>query len=154
MTDIPDDLSAVGTHHGNPSPSETGQTVRSPEGPDPGSFDAEPSPALFQVVRLSNDRRGQLTVQAHSPRAQVSSPEDGEEIGQYRTLEALRKALSEVDADGWTGVFEDLEADRLLVESDVTPDHAWIGQLRYPTITLFEDPDEATAFAEAQERAD
>ena len=140
MTDIPDDLTDVGAHHGNDPPPETGQTVRSPEGPDPSPSDAQPSPALFQVVRTP---AGRLFVQAHSARAEVSAPEEGEEVGRARTAEALRTILADEGIDGMTAVFEDAEADRSLVESDVRPDHAWIGQPRYPRITFFENEDDA-----------
>lgn len=150
MADLPDDLTDVGSHHGNEPPPETGQTVRSPEGPDPSASDAHPAPALFQVVRGPDENR--VTVQAHSARAEVPAPDEGKEMGQYRTVEALREALETAEIDGWAAVFEDTEADRVLVEPDVTADHTWIGQPRYATITLFADPDDATAFAEAHER--
>lgn len=149
MTDIPDDLTDVGVHHGNDPPPETGQTVRSPKGPDPSASDASPSPALFQVVRTPSE--GRLTVRAHSARAEVSAPEEGEEVGTYRTEDALREALADKDIDGMGAVFEDAEANRTLVETDVTADHVWIGQLRYPTITFFETAEEAEAFANAKD---
>ena len=38
-----------------------------------------------------------------------------------------------------TAVFEDTEADRVLTDSNVTPDHAWIGRPRFETITFFVD---------------
>lgn len=146
MSDIPDDLTDVGTHYGNQPPPETGQTVRSPEGPDPSTASARPSPALFQVVRSASEDR--LTVRAHSARAEVSTPDEGEEVGQYRTVEALRNALQDLEIGGWAAVFEDSEADRTLVDTDVDLDHPWIGQSRYPRITFFADPDDANAFAE------
>ena len=149
MTDIPDDLTTVGAHHGNDPPPETGQTVRSPEGPDPSASDASPSRALFQVVRTPSENR--LTVCAHSARAEVSAPEKGEEVGTYRTEDALREALADEGVDGMGAVFEDAEANRVLVETDVTADHAWIGQLRYPTIAFFETVAEAEAFADARD---
>ena len=149
MTDIPDDLTTVGIHHGNDPPPETGQTVRSPEGPDPSASDASPSRALFQVVRTPSENR--LTVRAHSARAEVSAPEEGEEVGTYRTEDALREALADEGVDGMGAVFEDAEANRVLVETDVTADHAWIGQLRYPTIAFFETVAEAEAFADARD---
>lgn len=149
MDDIPDDLTDVGDHHGNDPPPETGQTVRAPEGPDPGASDAQPSPALFQLVRRASEDR--LAVQAHSARAQVTPPDDGTEIGQYRTVEDLREALADEGIDGRAAVFEDAESDRLLVETDVTADHAWIGQPRYPTITVFETEEDARAFAGAED---
>jgi hypothetical protein len=149
MTDIPDDLTTVGAHHGNDPPPETGQTVRSPEGPDPSASDASPSRALFQVVRTPSENR--LTVRAHSARAEVSAPEEGEEVGTYRTEDALREALADEGVDGMGAVFEDAEANRVLVETDVTADHAWIGQLRYPTIAFFETVAEAEAFADARD---
>jgi hypothetical protein len=145
MTDIPDDLTDVGAHHGNEPPPETGQTVRSPEGPDPSASDARPSPALFQLVRVPSENR--LIVHAHSARAEVSAPDEGEEVGKYRTEEALREALADENIDGRVAVFDDAETDRRLVEADVTPDHAWIGQPRYPTIAFFESVEEAESFA-------
>lgn len=150
MADIPDDLSDVGTHRGNQPPPDTGQTVRSPTGPDPSASEAQPSPALFQVVRIPSENR--LTVQAHSARAHVSAPEEGDEGGQYRTVDALREALEETGIDDMVAVFEDAEANRVLVDDDATADHAWIGQPRYPTVTFFETIEEAQAFAEAHER--
>lgn len=149
MADIPDDLTDVGAHRGNEPPPKTGQTVRSPEGPDPSGADAQRSPALFQVVREVSENR--LTVQAHSARAELEDPEEGEEVGRYRTSEALQEALSDVGIDGKAAVFEDIEADHVLVETDVSADHAWIGQPRYPTITFFETAEDAEAFAEARE---
>lgn len=149
MADIPEDLTSVGTHLGNQPPNESGQTVRSPEGPDPSDEPAQPSPALFQLVRLSENR---LQVRSHSPRAVVSEPDDVEEIGQYRTVEALQQALADVSVEGWAAVFEEREANRVLVDTDIRPDHAWIGKPRYPTITFFEDEEEATSFAENHER--
>ena len=149
MTDIPDDLTDVGSHHGDEPPPETGQTVRSPEGPDPSASDARPSPALFQLVRTPSESR--LTVHAHSARAEVSVPEEGEEVGQYRTEQALRDALQNEGIDGMTAVFVDAEADRTLVEADVTADHAWIGQPRYPTIAFFASAEEAESFASTGE---
>lgn len=146
MADIPDDLTDVGSHHGNQPPPETGQTVRSPEGPDPSGSEARPSPALFQLVRTPSENR--LTVHAHSARAEVSAPDEGEDVGQYRTAAALQEALAEEGVEGRAAVFEDAEAGRMLVETDVSADHAWIGQARYPTITFFETAEAAEAFAE------
>jgi hypothetical protein len=150
MANIPDDLTDVGVHHGNQPPPDTGQTVRSPTGPDPDATEAQPSPALFQLVRADAENR--LTVHAHSARAEVSAPEAGTEVGRYRTADALRDALKEEDVEGWAAVFEDVKADRALVETTVTAQHAWIGQPRYSTITFFETPEAATDFADAHER--
>lgn len=148
MSDIPDDLTDVGAHHGNDPPPETGQTVRSPEGPDPSEAEAQPSPGLFQVIRPSAENR--LVVQVHSARAEVPAPEEGEEVGRYRTADALRTALAEEEIDEMVAVFEDAEVDRLLVESTVTVDHAWIGQPRYPRITFFPTLEDAQSFADGQ----
>jgi hypothetical protein len=151
MTDIPDDLTSVGSHHGNEPPTETGQEVRSPSGPDPDSTPADPAPALFQLVRGSDPDRVQIRV--HSPRADVPAPEDDlEELGQYRTVEALRDALSDAAIDGDTAVFEDAEAEKVRTDTDVTPDHAWIGQPRYETITFFADADAADEYASRLDR--
>ena len=148
MADLPDDLTDVGAHQGNDPPPETGQTVRSPGGPDPSASDAQRSPALFQVVRESAENR--LTVQAHSARAEAAPPDDGAEVGQYRTVEALRDALATEGVQDRVAVFEDVKADRVLVETDVDADHAWIGQPRYSSVTFFATEDAAQAFAEAQ----
>lgn len=150
MADTPEDLTAIGTHRGNQPPTETGQTVRSPDGPDPSDKPTDPSPALYQLVQSSSEDRLQL--RTHSPRAVVSAPDTGEEVGQYRTVKGLRDALRTVSLEGWTAVFEDTESNRVLVDTDVDPDHAWIGRPRYPTITFFEDEAEATTFAEEHER--
>lgn len=150
MSDLPDDLTDVGVHRGNQPPTETGQTVRSPEGPDPMASDAQPSRALYQVVRTSTEPR--LTLRVHSARAEVEEPEEGEEVGQYRTTDVLREALSAEGIAGTVAVFEDAKADRVLVDADVTAEHAWIGQPRYPTIAFFETRGEAEAFAESHDR--
>lgn len=151
MADIPEDLTDVGTHRGNEPPPETGQTVRSPTGPDPNATEAVPSPALFQLVRADDEDR--LSLHLHSARAEVSAPETGTEIGRHRTVDALRDALEEEGVDGHAAVFKDTEADRVLVETDVTADHPWIGQPRYATIAFFETAEAATAFADAHERS-
>lgn len=148
MVDIPDDLTDVGTYHGNQPPPDTGQTVRSPTGPNPETTEATPSPALFQMVRTSSEDR--LTVHAHSARAEASAPDEGEEEGRCRTVAALRDALRDEGLDGHAAVFEDAEAGRMLVETNVTADHNWIGQSRYPTIAFFESAEEAQAFASAK----
>lgn len=150
MSDIPEDLTDVGTHHGNQPPPDTGQTVRSPEGPDPNAGTAQPSPALFQVIRGPSEDR--LTVRTHSARAEMSPPDEGEELDQYRTVDGLQSALSEADIEGWSAVFEDTEADRVLVETDVTAEHAWIGQPRYSTIHFFANAEDAATVAEEHER--
>lgn len=152
MADIPDDLTDVGTHHGKDAPTETGQTVRSPEGPDPGAEEAQATQALFQIVRAPSG--DQISVELHSPRAELSAPEEGEELGQYRAVDALRNALAEAGIDGWTAVFEDPDARAPIVSSDVTPDHSWIGQRNYRTITFFADPEAARTFAQASERSE
>ena len=151
MTDVPDDLSSVGRHHGDDPATETGQEVRSPQGPDPGTTPASPSPALFQVVRDPEAETVQIRV--HSARADVPSPDDDtEELGQYRTVEALRDGLSEADIEGRATVFEDAEADKVLIDTDVTPDHAWIGRPRFETITFVADEEAAQAYADDLDR--
>jgi hypothetical protein len=139
MTDVPDDLTSVGRHHGNEPPTETGQEVRSPEGPDPDSKPATPAPALFQLVRQADVDRVQIRV--HSARAQISPPEaeDTEELGQYRSVDDLRAALADVGLEGRTAIFEDAESETVLTDADVTPDHPWIGQPRYERITFVSD---------------
>ena len=143
--DLPSDLTTVGSHHGNQPPEETGQTVSSPEGPDPSGTTARPAPALFQVVRAPGADR--IEIQAHSARAEVEAPEDGTEIGQFRTAEALREALADADVDGWTGVFQDDEAERVWTD-EVTAEHAWIGHPRYSTVVLFADAEAAADYAD------
>jgi hypothetical protein len=139
MDDLPDDLTSVGRHHGNEPPTETGQEVRSPEGPDPDAQPATPAPALFQVVRRPDADRVQIRV--HSARAALSPPEDEgtEEIGQYRSVDDLRAALADADIEGHTAVFEDAESETVLTDADVSPDHAWIGKPRYERITFLPD---------------
>lgn len=145
MTDVPEDLTTVGQHQGNDPPTETGQEVRSPQGPDPATKSAEPTPALFQVVRASDPDR--IQVRVHSPRTEVPSPEKGsDELGQHRTVDSLRDTLTDADIDGRTAVFEDAEDDRVLTDSQVTPDHAWIGRPRFETITFFADEDAAAEY--------
>jgi len=147
MSDVPDDLSSVGAHRGPDPPTETSQTVRSPEGPDASTSTARPASALFQLVRDPEDNRYQIRV--HSPRAQISESEDTtEEVGRYRTVESLRHALADASVAGWIGVFEDAEADGVLTD-EVTANHPWIGRPRYTTITLFEEADAASTYAEA-----
>lgn len=145
MSDVPDDLTSVGRHHGNDPPTETGQEVRSPEGPDPESDPADPAPALFQLLRDSDTDRIQIRV--HSPRAEVPSPEEGpDELGQYRTVNALRDALDEASIGGRTAVFEDAQTGKMLTDSDVSSDHAWIGQPRYEVVTFFPDQESANEY--------
>jgi len=142
---LPRDLTTVGSHQGNQPPEETGQTVSSPEGPDPSGTTARPAPALFQVVRAPDAER--IEIQAHSARAEVAAPDDGTEIGQFRAAEPLRDALADVGVEGWTGVFQDDEAERVWTD-DVTAHHSWIGHPRYSTVVLFADADAATEYAD------
>ncbi len=146
MSDTPDDLPAVGTHRGGDSPGDLGLSKNSPEGPDPSGGTAHPADALFQLISDASDDRIQLRV--HSARTHVSPPAeaDREEIGQYRTVEALRDALDATGMDGWTGVFENPDAGRALT-AEVAPDHPWIGSEKYPTITFFPEADAASDFA-------
>lgn len=151
MSDIPEDLTSVGTHHGNQPPTETGQEVRSPEGPDPSRTPSEPSPALFQVVR--NSEEDWIQIRVHSPRAQVQAPDNGsEEVGQYRTVSALRTALETLSIGGQTAVFEDAEAEQVFTDSDVSPDHSWIGQPQYERITFVANDDAASAYLDRIDR--
>lgn len=152
MTDLPDDLTSVGRHHGNDPPTDTGQEVRSPEGPDPGSTPATPAPALFQVVRQPAADRVQIRV--HSARANISPPEDKstEEIGQYRSVDDLRAALSDADVGGRVAVFEDAESDTVLTDADVRPDHPWIGQPRYERITFVPDEGDVSDYVSGLDR--
>ena len=146
MSDTPDDLPSVGTHRGNDSPGDLGQTISSPEGPDPSPGTAHPADALFQLVTSASGDRVQMRV--HSARTHVSPPAetDREEIGQYRTVDALRDALDEAGIEGWTGVFENPSAGRVLT-AEVSPDHSWIGSEEYTTITFFPEADAAADYA-------
>lgn len=147
MSDVPDDLTSVGRHHGNDPPTETGQEVRSPSGPDPASSPADPSPALFLLTRDAEQNRIQIRV--HSPQAEISTPDDGpEELGQYRTVDSLRSALHEAGIDGWAAVFQDANTSNILTDSDVSANHSWIGQPRYETITFFADEDDAADYVD------
>lgn len=140
MADLPDDLPSVGRHQGNDPPPETGQGVRSPDGPAPDSSPASPAPALFQLVRdTAHDR---LQIRVHSARAEdPPGPDDVDvdELGQYRSIDDLRAALRDATLDGRIAIFEDAEADTVLTDDDVTADHAWIGQPRYERITFVAD---------------
>lgn len=145
--ETPGDLTSVGKHHGNQPPTHTGQTVRSPEGPDPQGESAQSSAALFQLLRSADGDRVQL--KTYSPRAVVSDPEgEDEELGQYRTVDALREGLENANIEGWTAVFADSETGQTIVEPDVSPDHSWIGNVRYQTVTFFADEDAATTYAD------
>jgi len=98
-----------------------------------------------EVVRAADPDRVQVRV--HSPRTEVSVPEDGpEDLGQYRTVDALRDALMDAEIDGRTTVFEDTKDHRILTDSDVTADHAWIGRPRFETITFFAREDAAVEY--------
>lgn len=140
MADLPDDLTSIGRHKGNDPIPETGQEVRSPEGPDPDSSPASPAPALFQLLRDSANDRVQIRV--HSARSEDPPvPDDGdiEEVGQYRSVEALRDALAEASIEDQIAIFEDATADKVLTDDAVTPSHNWIGQPRYERITFVAD---------------
>jgi len=152
MTDLPDDLTAVGRHRGNEAPTETGKEVRCPEGPPPDATPATPATALFQVVHQTEPDRIQIRV--HSARAQVSAPEDEEteELGQYRAVEDLRAALADASIEGRTAVFEDAEADTVLTDTNVSAHHAWIGQPRYERITFLEDEGAASEYLSTLDR--
>lgn len=151
MSDLPDDLTAVGRHRGNAPKPETGQEVRSPEGPDPETNPAGPAPALFQLVRdTAHDR---IQIRVHSARTEDPPlpDEDVEEIGQYRSVEALREALRDASIEGRTAVFEDADSETVLTEDEATPDHAWIGQPRYERITFVADEDAVSDYVSGLE---
>jgi hypothetical protein len=153
MDDLPDDLTSVGRHHGNEPPTETGQEVRSPDGPDPDSSPAAPAPALFQLLRDTD--RARLQVRVHTARTEdppVPEAEGIEEVGQYRSVDALRAALEEAGLDGAPAVFEDAEAETVLAEDAVTADHAWIGQPRYERITVFADEGDRSDYVSGLDR--
>jgi len=152
MTDLPDDLTAVGRHRGHDAPTETGKEVRCPEGPPPDSTPATPAPALFQVVRQPEADRVQIRV--HSARAQIPPPEDEgtDEIGQYRTVDALQSALANASIEGRTAIFEDAEADKVLTDTNVSADHAWIGRPRYERITFVADEGAASDYVSELDR--
>lgn len=152
MDDLPDDLTSVGRHHGNEPPTETGQEVRSPEGPDPDSTQATPAPALFQVIRDSSADRIQVRVHSARTESPPSDDEDVEELGQYRSVDALREALAEAPIEGRTAIFEDAEADTVLTETDVSADHPWIGQARYKRITFVPDEGAVSEYVSGLDR--
>jgi hypothetical protein len=152
MDDLPDDLTSVGSHHGNDPPTETGQEVRSPDGPDPDSSPASPAPALFQLVRDTAQDR--LQIRVHSARTEAPptpDSEDVEEIGQYRSVDALRAALREESIEGRVAVFEDAESETVLTDERVTADHAWIGQPRYERITFVADEGDVSDYVSGLE---
>lgn len=146
MSETPDDLPAVGTHRGNDAPEDLGQTISSPEGPDPSPGTARPADALFQLLSDSSGDRVQIRV--YSARTHLDPPEEEtfDEVGQYRTVDALREALDDIGISGWTGVFENPSAGRALT-AEVSPDHSWIGSAEYTTITFFPEADAASAHA-------
>lgn len=152
MNDLPDDLPSVGTHRGNEPPTETGQEVRSPMGPEPHSTPATPSTALFQLVR--NTENGHIQIRVHPARAEVTAPEDERttEIGQYRSVDSLRIALDETGIAGTTAIFEDAEAENVLTDTDVAPTHPWIGQPRYERITFVPDEGAASDYVRGLDR--
>lgn len=151
MADLPDDLTSVGRHRGNDPKPDTGQEVRSPEGPDPETNPATPAPALFQLVQDSTTDRIQIRV--HSARTEDPPAPDGdvEEIGQYRSTDALREALRDASIEGRTAVFEDAESETVLTEDEASPDHAWIGQPRYERITFVADADAVSDYVSGLE---
>jgi len=152
MSDLPDDLTAVGRHQGSDAPTETGKEVRCPEGPPPDSTPATPAPALFQLVRQPGADR--LQIRVHSARAQIPAPEDEgpEELGQYRSVDDLREALADASIEGRTAIFEDAEADKVLTDTNVSADHAWIGQPRYERITFVKDEGAASEYLSTLDR--
>ena len=140
MDDLPDDLTSVGRHQGNEPPTETGQEVRSPDGPPPDSSPASPAPALFQLVRDTTQDR--LQIRVHSARAEEPPGPEADEVealGHYRSVDDLRAALREESIAGRVAVFEDATSDTVLTDDDVTADHAWIGNPRYERITFVAD---------------
>lgn len=152
MNDLPDDLTSIGSHHGNQPPTETGQEVRSPSGPDPHSNPASPAPALFQLVRdTAHDR---IQIRVHPARAEVAPPEDDalDEVGQYRSVEKLRAALREQSLEGRIAIFEDAEADAVLTDADADSDHPWLGQPRYERVTFVVDEEAVSDFVSELDR--
>lgn len=152
MNDVPDDLTSVGSHRGNEAPTETGQEVRSPEGPDPNANPATPAPALFQLVR--NTAADRLQIRVYPARAEIEAPEsdETEEIGQYRSVDELRTALSDASVDDRIAIFEDAEADTALTDAAVEADHPWIGQPRYERITFVVDESAVSDFVSELDR--
>lgn len=152
MNDLPDDLTSIGSHHGNQPPTETGQEVRSPSGPDPHSNPASPAPALFQLIR--NTAEDQIQIRVHSARAEVDAPDADavQEIGQYRSVEELREALADASVTDRIAIFEDAETDTVLTEADAGANHSWIGQPRYERITFVVDEEAVSDFVRGLDR--
>lgn len=152
MNDLPDDLTSIGSHQGNQPPTETGQEVRSPSGPDPHSNPASPAPALFQLVRNADD--DQIQIRVHSARAEIDAPDADalQEIGQYRSVEELRDALADASLQGKIAIFEDAETDTVLTEADAGANHSWIGRPRYERITFVVDEEAVSDFVSGLDR--
>jgi hypothetical protein len=146
MMDIPDDLNDPGRHRGNDPPPDTGRTVRSPGGPDPGSGSATPTPARYQLLRHTDADRFRL--RAHPPRAVVDGVDDGyEEVGQYGTPGAVQDALADLPERPYHIVFEVGDGDEVFLERDSARDHPWLGNPEYAVATFFTDPDAAAEYA-------
>lgn len=153
MTDVPDDLTSEGTHRGNEPPSDTGRTVRSPEGPDPGSGSAKEAPALFQVMKAADGEP--IRVRLHPPRRMVGTTDDGyEEIAQVYTPEDLRKALEDQAADqdaavdDYHIVYESHDPAEVRTESAHLDDAA-LYRPTYDVATLFRSSEDASTYADS-----
>lgn len=149
MTDVPDDLTSEGTHRGNEPPADTGRTVRSPEGPDPGSGSANEAPALFQL--MTEVEGDSVRVRIHPPRRMVDTADEGyEELAQVYTPDDLRKAVEELPADEYHIVYE--APDRSEVRTETARlDNASLYKPTYDLATLFQSSEAASEYVDSLE---
>ena len=154
MSDVPDDLTTEGRHRGASPSSDTGRTVRSPTGPDPGSGSAHKIPALFQVMTADGDATAdRIRIRTHPPRRVVDDVDDGfEEVAQTSTPDDLSDVLDELPDMKYYMVFEtsgdDETETEVLVEERAALDHPWLFENRYDVVTLFPSSEDGAAYAE------
>ncbi len=149
MTEIPDDLTSEGTHRGNAPPNDTGRTVRSPEGPDPGSGSAHEAAALFQLMtQVEGDT---ARIRLHPPRRMVDSADEGyEEIAQVYTPDDLREAVEELPADEYHIVYEAPDRHEICTET-ARLDDAGLYRPTYELATLFPSSEAASDYVASRE---
>lgn len=148
--DLPDDLTAQGSHRAHPPPNDTGRTVRSPTGPDPAQGSATVTPALFQVMEgAHDDTSGRIRIRTHPPRRVVEDADDGyREVAQARTPGDLRDALSDLPDRADHAVFEVHDDGEVYVEPDASLDHPWLAQPRYDVVTFFPSAEAAQEYTD------